>query len=326
MKKKLTISFVIFVCSVGASLHADVIFQMTTIGNPGNTPDYPYPDPWIPVGSVSYLYQIGTYEVTVSQYTEFLNATAASDPYGLYSSSMGDGGGLSIPIITQSGTDGNYSYTVVSGKENEPVRFVNFYDGIRLANWMSNGQGAGDTETGSYTLEDGIWLTRNANATWVLPSEDEWYKAAYYDPDTGTYYDYPNGSDAVPAEPTDETSTREMNFGDDPYWNPGGLPREYFTQIGQTTGSSPYGVYDLGGNVEEITDTLALPSANRVTRGGGLFEHEDSLRTTHQQPRDPSSEGDGIGFRLAFIIPEPTTFVLLFCGMPLLLGLRRKWP
>ena len=67
----------------------------------------------------------------------------------------------------------------------------------------------------------------------------------------------------------------------------------------------------MGGNVEEITDTMVLP-ANRITRGGGLFEPETSLGTTHQQPRDPTSDGDGIGLRLACIIPEPSTVALLF--------------
>ena len=315
MKRLIYIVGVMFVCSVGFSLRADVIIDLTYIGDAGNTADD------TGYGSVSYNYYIGTYEVTVGQYTEFLNATAASDPYGLYSDSMGDGGGLSIPIIIQSGEEGSYTYTAVSGKENEPVRFVSFYDGIRLANWMSNGQGSGDTETGSYTLSDGEGVSRTANATWVLPSEDEWYKAAYYDPDTESYYTYPNGSDDVPSEPTDETTTREMNFGDDPYWQ-GTI---CFTQIGETTGSSPYGVYDMGGNVQEYTDTLPSFGIDRPTRGGELCDHETALRNTSRQPYDPTTEGDLLGLRLACIIPEPTTFVLLSFGLPFLLKLRRRW-
>ena len=77
----------------------------------------------------------------------------------------------------------------------------------------------------------------------------------------------------------------------------------------------------MGGNVEEITDTMVLP-ANRITRGGGLFEPETSLRTTHQQPRDPTSDGDGIGLRLAYIIPEPTTMALMLIGS---LGCVFEW-
>ena len=274
----------LWVLLVAVPVHGDLVISMTTIGNPGNAPDYPYPDPWIPVGSVAYTYQISTYEVTVAQYTEFLNAAAASDPYGLWSENMGDGGGIGIPIITRSGSEGSYSYTTVSGHGNEPVRFVSFYDGIRLANWLANGQGGGDTETGSYILADGITLQRNPGATWVLPSEDEWYKAAYYDPVLDAYYTYPNGSDDVPAEPTDETTPREMNFGGPPFWQ----GDQYFTAIGETTGRGPYGVYDMGGNVEEYTDTIVLP-ANRITRGGRclnqrrLFERRISNPATRRR-------------------------------------------
>ena len=305
MKKLFTSCACVFF--LGASLYGDVIIEMTAIGNAGNTAD------WTGLGGVNYDYQISTYEVTVAQYTEFLNAVAASDPYGLYSSSMGDGGGIGIPIITRSGEDGSYTYTAVAGTENEPVRYVSFYDATRFCNWLANGQGSGDTETGSYTLADGYSLSRTVNATWVIPSEDEWYKAAYYDPETDTYSTYPNGSDDVPSEPTDSTTIREMNFGDDPYWNPDGGSREYFTQIGETTGCSSYGVYDMGGNVEEWTDTFE-PSNYRIMRGGGLFEGASALQTTHQNPADPTTEGDGFGLRIAYIIPEPSTVALLFIG------------
>ena len=276
--------------------YADLVIPMTTIDDPGE-------------GGVDYVYSIGTYEVTVAQYAEFLNAVAASDPNGLWSGEMESGGGIGIPIITRSGEDGSYTYTAVAGTENEPVRYVSYYDGIRLCNWMSNGQGSGDTETGSYDLSLGADVTRTTNATWVIPSEDEWYKAAYYDPVNDVYYDYPNGSDDVPTEPTDSTTPREMNFGDIPYWQ-GGV---YFTSIGETTGASPYGVYDMGGNVQEWTDTFVAPSY-RVTRGGEFMDGASSMSVTGQQPYDPTTEGDLLGLRLAYIIPEPSTMALVFFG------------
>ena len=61
---------------------------MVTVGNPGNAPDTRYNA--ISVGSVGYAYQIGKYEVTAGQYTEFLNAVAKADPNGLYNTAMGD--------------------------------------------------------------------------------------------------------------------------------------------------------------------------------------------------------------------------------------------
>lgn len=289
---------------------ADVVIDLTYIGNPGNPDDDP-PGDFIG-GGVNYSYQIGTYEVTVSQYTEFLNAKAASDPYGLYRDSMGNPGGPGNPFILRSGSDGSYSYTAVSGKENQPVRWVSFFDGLRLCNWMHNGQGNGDTETGSYDMSLGLSVDREMGASWVLPSEDEWYKAAYYDGNAGVYYDYPNGTDDVPVEPEDGTSTRVFNFGDSPYWAPSGT-REYFTSTGETTGESPYGTFDQGGNVREWTDTLSIAPPYRVMRGGGYWSATSYLASLTREGAPPDTEG-GMGFRLAYIIPEPSTVMLLVLG------------
>ena len=292
---------------------ADLAIQMSTIGHPGNADDAPYWDN-LHYGGVDYVYQISTYEVTVAQYTEFLNAAAASDPYGLYNPYMMDGPHGSL--ISQSGTDGSYIYTVVAGAESQPVRYVSFYDGLRLCNWMANGQGSSSTETGSYDMALGNWVTRGANATWVLPTEDEWYKAAYYDPVNGVYYDYPNGSDSVPSEPTDGTTPRDMNFGDTPYWQ----GNQYYTSIGQTTGSSPCVVYDMGGNVQEWTESFSAGGGDyRVTRGGAFNNHEDGLAYSGSATYPPWGEGDTIGLRLGYIVPEPSTAVLLLTGLPLAL-------
>ena len=65
--------------------------------------------------------------------------------------------------------------------------WVSFFDCVRFANWMNNGQGNASTESGAYTLLGGTatpsnatTITRNAGANIFLPSENEWYKAAYY--------------------------------------------------------------------------------------------------------------------------------------------------
>ena len=300
--------------------HADIVFDMRYIGNPGNTPDpTPYGPPYDPYyhGQVNYDYQIGTYEATVAQYTEFLNAKATSDPYGLYDDSMSTGGGAGSGYIFRSGASGSYTYSVASGKENQPVRHVTLYDSMRFCNWLHNGQEDGDTESGSYNMSLGLFADRQEGATWVIPSEDEWYKAAYYDSVNELYYDYPNGTDDIPDEPTDETSTRVFNFGDIPYW-PG-----YFTSVGETTGRSPYGVYDMGGNVEEWTDTMDAPYYQyRVVRGGSLYDAEDELRSSSSIPYRPDTEGI-FGFRIAYIIPEPASCLLMLLGGAVILGIKK---
>src|SRR5262249_31364567 len=140
------------------------------------------------------------YEVTNAQYVEFLNAKAKSDPLGLYNTNMGPD--VQFGGITRSGTSGTYSYSAIAGRGEMPVSNVSFFDALRFANWMNNGQGSGGTESGSYTLlggtptpSNGTTVSRNPGAIIVLTSESEWYKAAYYDPSSATYFDYPASSD-----------------------------------------------------------------------------------------------------------------------------------
>lgn len=302
-----------------ADTKANVVIDLVYIGNPGNPPDQPREPPYEPfyVGSVPYDYSIGTYEVTVAQYAEFLNAVAGSDPYGLYNPSMQTS--PIGPFITRSGTEGNYTYSAVEGKQDQPVRWVSLLDAMRFCNWMANGQGAGSTESGSYDMSLGEDAVRSAGATWVVPTLDEWYKAAYYSP-MGVYYDYPNGTDDIPTEPTDETTSRVFNFGGTPFWQ----GTVVFTSTGQTTGQSPYGTFDQGGNVEEWTETFSSWDT-RVLRGGHAFSSVESLSAnSFGNAASPVTEGEGFGFRVVFLIPEPSTMFLLLLGGPLLFMFKRR--
>jgi hypothetical protein len=158
-------------------------------------------------GAVGYSYNIGTYDVTNSQYVEFLNAKDASgaDPLGLYNSNMSNPtyGGIKYSAGNANGS----KYSVMSGDGNHPVNFVTFYDTLRFANWLNNGgQTNSDTETGAYTLlggtptpSSGNSITRNAGATIFLPSESEWYKAEFYNTATHSYFQYPTSSNTTPT-------------------------------------------------------------------------------------------------------------------------------
>src|SRR5262250_3257107 len=116
-----------------ASSASAVTMAWTPIGNPGNACDPQYLGCF---GAVAYSYDIGTYEVTNAQYAEFLNAKAASDPLGLYSTSMGSAASPNFGGITRTGSDGSYAYSTIAGRGGMPVNFVSFYDAIRFANWM----------------------------------------------------------------------------------------------------------------------------------------------------------------------------------------------
>jgi formylglycine-generating enzyme required for sulfatase activity len=292
-----------------------VTMDWTPIANPGNACDS---EPQGCFGGVGYAYNIGTYEVTNAQYAEFLNAHAASDPFSLYNSSMaGFNGG-----ITRTGSFGNWSYAAFPGRENRPVNNVSFFDALRFANWMNNGQGNGDTETGAYTLlgpygvqgvpSNGSTVTRNAGATIVLPSEDEWYKAAYYSP-SGSYLDYPAGSD-TPTVCSGPTALANRANCFDAVGN--------VSPVGSYPGSaSPYGTFDQGGNVWEWNETVIIDDS-RGQRGGVFTGDRMFLSASWQGSSPPDHESATTGFRLA-MIPEPGTGLLVIAGLTSLGGWRR---
>ena len=112
-----------------------VTMDWVTIGNPLNVCD---PQLQGCFGSVANAYQISKYEVTYAQYAEFLNAVAAADPYGLYNTNLSS---VLVGGITRTGSSGSYSYSVIPGHEDRPVNYVSFFDALRFANWLSNGQG-----------------------------------------------------------------------------------------------------------------------------------------------------------------------------------------
>jgi formylglycine-generating enzyme required for sulfatase activity len=143
-------------CSAAAS-HALISIDFVTVGNPGNPNDPSDGDSNTAgiqnYGAVGSIYQIGTYEVTLLQYTAFLNAVAATDPYNLYNTSMATN--VQSMGISRAGGPGNYTYAVIDDG-NRPVTWVSWFDAARFVNWLHNGQptgteGAGTTETGAYS-------------------------------------------------------------------------------------------------------------------------------------------------------------------------------
>ena len=298
----------------GFCARAEVVIETVSVGNPGNAADTRYETPGY--GGVNYVFNIGKFEVTAGQYTEFLNAVAARDPYGLYSTSMwsNDYGCK----IERTGSSPNYSYSVGAEWVDRPVNYVSWGDAARFANWLHNLQptGAQDlttTEDGSYYLNGAtsdaelMDVEREEDATWVIPTEDEWYKAAYHYNDgvTGNYFEYPTSSDSVPDNTLsnpDPDPGNNANFYDFRSYTLG--PPYYRTEVGEFENSeSPYGTFDQGGNVQEWNE--AVIGANRGLRGG---VYSNVPMYMHAGYRDASSSPaygyDGTGFRVAEV-PEP---------------------
>ena len=263
-------------------------------------------------GAVAYSYAIGTYEVTTNQYTAFLNAVAATDTFSLYDTEMGSSqyGG-----ITRSGSAGSYSYAVKNGFENKPVNYVSFWDAARFANWLNNGQGSSSTETGTYTLGNvtnpvNDSVTRNVGANWAVASENEWYKAAYFDPtkgSSGSYWLHATQSDTL-GNNTALNATNGANYFDGDVVvftgsNDGALPVGTYSNA-----ESYYGTFDQGGNTWEWNESTS--STSRGLRGGTWRSSETFLRSSHRQLLVATSGTSLIGFRVTSLapIPEPSIY------------------
>ncbi len=291
---------------------AQITIPTVTIGNPGNAGETTINGTR---GAVSYTYDIATTEVTNAQYTAFLNAVAFDDSNSLYNSNMaGSFGG-----ITRSGNIGAFVYNTISGRENNPVNFVSFWDATRFANWLHNGQPTGfqdnsTTENGAYTLTPGgitaNTITRNSNWQWAVASADEWYKAAYYQPaaqggDADSYWLYPTSSNTAPTG-------AQANY----------LP----SGIGNTMPVASYaanwaGVYDMAGNVYEWNETIAAGLIRGPTWGGAFDNTAGWLTPLNAYVYFPTFEREQVGFRVV-AIPGPSAAAVL--GLGGMLAARRR--
>jgi len=345
-------ALVIISSIVSARPAAAIDIPTVPVGNPGNPGDFEFsPDTGGRAGAVANVYRIGTTEVTVGQYTTFLNAVAKTDTYELYNAAMATD--LNIAGIARSGAPGSYSYSVI-GSPNKPVTYVGWGDAARFSNWLNNGQPTGaqnaaTTEAGAYDLNGAVSngallaVSRNANATWFLPTNDEWYKAAYYQPaaeggDVDGYWKYATQSNTFPtsAPPpgspgvqTNIANIRTLSTGAYAVTGSGVYDpnQNYLTDVGAySSAKSFYGTYDQLGNVWEWTETawadMSPTPFFRILRG-------DSWATSNYRflsNYSPTFESSDFGFRVASV-PEPGTAVLaaVACGMLFWAKTRRQW-
>ncbi|MGA0038371.1 MAG: formylglycine-generating enzyme family protein [Pirellulales bacterium] len=306
-----------------------VTIDWVTVGDPNNAADT------TGYGTVANAYRIGKYEVTIQQYTDFLNAVAQSDPYSLYDPVMANNG--NIAGISQSGTSGGFSYSVIgpvgttpagaSSPGNRPITFVSWFDAARFANWMQNGQGSGGTETGAYTLvggqTSGTAPAKNPGAQYYIPTENEWYKAAYYKGGSTNagYWDYATQSDTDPGNTIG--GANQANYFAGAYAVTGSgtynINQNYLTDVGAFTSSlSAYGTFDQSGNVYEWNDLAGSSDLLRGLRGGDWNDTVASDLGSSSRTTDAPSLGNSfIGFRLAspVAVPEPSVWVMGLAGI-----------
>jgi formylglycine-generating enzyme required for sulfatase activity len=290
-------------------------FQMdfVTIGNPGNLPDTTG-DP-NPAGAVGYTYDIGKFEVS-------------EDMIDKYNANFGTANGLAITKDTRGAA--------------KPATSVSWNEAARFVNWLNTSTGNPEAykfTTGGVNDNIALWasgdagydasnLYRNSLAKYFLPSYNEWYKAAYYNPNDSTYYDYANGSITAPTAVASGTGDNTAVYGQQQAQGP--------ADVTSAGGLSPYGVMGLGGNVWEWEESsLDLLNddftSDRALRGGSWYVNSSNLSSSIRGLDLPSAEYDDSGFRVASLssssaaaVPEPGTLLLgTLLGLGGYLGKRR---
>ncbi len=332
-------------------------------------------------GSVAYPYRMGVREVSNAQYLEFLNAV---DPNGTNSLSLHTPvtsasftalQGITLDAAAPTGSkyklktgatmsinvNGSPTATTVNiDYANKPVVNVNWMSTHRFANWLTNGQGGpGTTEYGAYALNNvvvpGAVPARNSTpnyAMFVLPTVDEFHKAAYYDPTTGTYSDYATGSNTAPTNPQPTSISGVVNPSGTANYRKDNVLAVTQSTVSASAGvfqllsdvgdysnaTSPYGTLDQTGNASELMFFAASQSASGMdtgfaSMGGGYSSGIPSVAASlggfagagPSRPQLGSSPAylasPAVGFRLVFV-PEPTSLAL--AGASAALVLRRR--
>jgi len=266
------------VFSLALSLRAQPLVNIETVrvgdaGNAADTNRLSSGDASPGYGAVAYEFRLGKYEVTIGQYTTFLNTVAKTDTYSLYHPSMATD--LNVAGITQTGSSGGFSYAVsgpsgvtpagANSSSNRPIAYVSWFDAARFANWMHNGATNGaSTETGAYTLNgatSGIFM-KNVDARWWIPTLDEWYKAAYY-MGGGTNARYLHGISGnniggAPNQANYDNGVYSVTQSQsDRHGGDISSTQNYLTDVGAFSNSaSAYGTYDQLGNLAEWNDAV----------------------------------------------------------------------
>ena len=228
---------------------------------------------------------------------------------------------ISQDAITKATASGMANVTAGAWTGNQPAANISWYEAAAFVNFLNTNSGkaaAYDLTFSSGSWSMALWsgeqawtaggtnLYRNKNAFYFLPSENEWYKAAYYNPAGSNYFLYPTASSSAPAAVACGTSA-----GTAVYNRAASVP----AIVDSAGGLSPYGTMGQGGNVREWNESAFDGSNNtsseaRTIRGGVWLSTEEFLRSSTRLDGSVSGGVNSLGFRVASV-PEPSTYALL---------------
>ena len=232
-------------------------------------------------GSVKYDYFISKHEITNRQWNTFVASAGA--PTGSLSDAYNEGA----------------YYTGLD----QPTNNVSWYEVAQFCNYLTSGdKSKGVYQFSGNNTNPGDFLDINRDSAisdygtvYVIPTEDEWYKAAYYKPDGSGYSLYANGQSSIPA------ADNGWNYYLGSFLEPWG--------VGTGTEEQNH-TFDMMGNISEWNETLI--GSKRGERGGS-FGGDDGLASFYRNEINPTYENVSIGFRIASV-PEPTSLLLVGLG------------
>ena len=287
--------------------------DFVSVGNSGNSADT------TGYGAVPYEYRIGKYEISE-------NLISLASINGLQN-------------VTAGAWSGDQPAGLISWFEAAAfVNYLNTSRGFQAAynlSWNGSAWSVSFWDSSQHWTNGGVSPLRNKDAYYFLPSENEWYKAAYYKGGSANagYWDFATGSDTAPV-PTNGgiSANTAVYFGQTNQYEPSRWPPASVYSAG---GVSPSGTMGQNGNLYEVTDSpYALPQNSElspvVRRGGTWVSTSAELNSGF---RDAIFAGIGSslaietydgGFRVASV-PEPSTYALFGTGViGMLMVMRRK--
>jgi formylglycine-generating enzyme required for sulfatase activity len=306
--------------------------EFVSVNDPNNKAD-----PETGLGAVQDPFQIGIYKVTAKQYSEFLSSVAAkSDPHHLFDDRMETDAKVACIRKTFNKERECYEYIAIPGREDFPITYVDLFCCAYFCNWLTLGCPSGEESSeliqhGAYTItqdSDQQSIETIPGSPFFLPTEDQWYKAAYYhhnpkkiitydpeDPiasvqDSGSflYWNYPTQTMSEPWNRLGSSVEAANYFRSSNWWysqyTTGKEP--YLTPVGTFQNTpGPYGTFDMGGDVNEWTFSLhdIKEDENSSTccfiRGGSWASGSIELdRKTHHD-LEVTAKNNTTGFRVA---------------------------
>jgi len=261
--------------------------DFVTIGHPGNPADTTgVPNP---VGAVSYVFKMAVHEVSRDM---ILKANEAGDLgitlFGFHSLTAGD----------------------------LPASGISWFEAARFVNWLNTSSGHAPAYNFDADGKFGLWdaevrwtlggenAYRNRGARYFLPSDDEWYKAAFFD--GSVYFDFATGSDAVPTPVTGGFAAGTAVYGQT-------LPADIY----HAGGLSPFGTMAQGGNASEWQESASDGVNDHAikTRGlrGGYWgtQNPSQISASFLDSHSPGFDLGDVGFRVA-AVPEPAVSAGVF--------------